>query len=402
MAGKQSTKFPGVRFREHPTRKHGVGADRYFFIRYKLDGKDKEEACGWASDGWTATKAFKLLTAIRENIKAGAGPTSLAEIREVNQAKNKARAKGNVSFAEFWQTEYWPAAELSKTPRTLETERGYYGKWLAGSLGDIPLPKIDVVKLEALKQRLQKSEKSAATITKVLGIVRQVWNMAVTRDIIQGDYPGRRLKMPRQDNARVRYLEPDEAKAMLDALKPKSIDCHDEALIALFCGLRAGEIFKLTMTDLDFSAGTLLIRDAKNGRSRHAYMTAEIRDMLHRRTTGKGQADFVFPAGGGKQRQWVSGTFDRVIKELGFNKGRTDARQKVCFHTLRHTFASWLVKNGEPLYNVAKLMGHTTIRMTERYAHLAPDVVRQAAMGLEGMLDKRPAKIIHFRPVAGA
>lgn len=55
------TNFLGVRFREHVTRKHGIRPDRCFSIRYKLNGKDKEEVAGWASEGMTAEKAFKML-----------------------------------------------------------------------------------------------------------------------------------------------------------------------------------------------------------------------------------------------------------------------------------------------------------------------------------------------------
>jgi integrase len=85
---------------------------------------------------------------------------------------------------------------------------------------------------------------------------------------------------------------------------------------------------------------------------------------------------------------------------MGMNEGVTDARQKVVFHTLRHTFASWLVMRGVPLYDVAKLMGHNTIVMTQRYAHLAPDRLRASAVGLSGMLDKKPATVLPFRELA--
>jgi integrase len=64
----------------------------------------------------------------------------------------------------------------------------------------------------------------------------------------------------------------------------------------------------------------------------------------------------------------------------------SDARQRVVFHTLRHTFASWLVQQGTPLYTVAELMGHTTIEMSRRYSHLAPDTLRKAALSLQGAL----------------
>jgi site-specific recombinase XerD len=74
----------------------------------------------------------------------------------------------------------------------------------------------------------------------------------------------------------------------------------------------------------------------------------------------------------------VSKSFSRAIETLGFNNGIDDHRQKVVFHTLRHTYASWLVMSGVDLYTVQKLMGHSTISMTERYSHLAPDHLKKA------------------------
>jgi len=57
MTTKHNTIYPGVRFREHLSRKYNGSADRYFFIRYRLNGKLKEEGLGWASEGWNAKKA---------------------------------------------------------------------------------------------------------------------------------------------------------------------------------------------------------------------------------------------------------------------------------------------------------------------------------------------------------
>jgi site-specific recombinase XerD len=74
----------------------------------------------------------------------------------------------------------------------------------------------------------------------------------------------------------------------------------------------------------------------------------------------------------------VSNTFAKIVEELGFNKKVSDDRQKVVFHTLRHTYASRLVMSGVDLYTVQKLMGHSTISMTERYSHLAPDHLKKA------------------------
>ena len=77
------------------------------------------------------------------------------------------------------------------------------------------------------------------------------------------------------------------------------------------------------------------------------------------------------------------------MKDLGLNDGITDRRQKLVFHSLRHTFASWLVQMGKPLYTVSQLLGHSDLKMTMRYAHLAPDTQRAAAMELEGILHEK-------------
>jgi len=402
------TSFLGVRYREHASRKHGVKFDRCFSIRYKVDGKDKEEVTGWASEGMSAEKAFKMLSAIRENIKNGAGPKSLAEIREENeqqeaaiQAEKRDKGKAKITFSDFWESDYLPAAELNRTPRSLETERGYYKKWIEPGLGSIPLHKIDAAKVEAIMLRIQKAGKSPGTVSKIMGLISQVWNKAAAHELVQGDSPTRKIKKPQQDNRRVRFLSTEQAKSLLDALKVRSSAVHDEALLSLLCGLRAGEIHNLTWGDIDLKNGTILIRDPKNKRNRHAFISEDVETMLKRRHQEQATTELVFPTYNGKPRMWVSDTFARTVDELGLNNTGeviqdkdgndipvriTDARQKVVFHTLRHTFASWLVQQGTPLYTVAELMGHSTLEMSRRYSHLAPDTLRKAALSLQGHL----------------
>ena len=133
--------------------------------------------------------------------------------------------------------------------------------------------------------------------------------------------------------------------------------------------------------------GVLPLPEWDNKKSRYAYFTPEIEGVLIDRNRDQGEQDLVFPSRIGGTRVAVSAVFKRVVEEVGLNSGITDSRQKVVFHTLRHTFASWLVQKGTPLYTVAELMGHTSLAMTTRYAHLAPDNMRKAVDSISGILN---------------
>jgi len=87
-----------------------------------------------------------------------------------------------------------------------------------------------------------------------------------------------------------------------------------------------------------------------------------------------GPSDFVFPARRKNKGRMTepSNTFARVIDEMGLNDGITDRRQKITFHSCRHTFCSWLAMRGVDLHVIQDLLGHKTLTMTQRYKHLAP------------------------------
>ena len=101
-------------------------------------------------------------------------------------------------------------------------------------------------------------------------------------------------------------------------------------------------------------------------------------------------SDFVFHSRDGGPIKEVSNAFDRAVKRIGFNKGITDRRQKVTFHTLRHTFASWLAIHNKPIFTIKELLGHQTLAMTERYSHLIPDHKKEAIEVIERLFNKEP------------
>ena len=209
-------------------------------------------------------------------------------------------------------------------------------------------------------------------------VFRQIWNQARINDLVNEDCPTRKVKLKKVENQRVRFLNQEEVEILLTELKDKSQQVHDMALLSLHTGMRAGELYSLTWGVVDMQNGSLLIRDAK-GKPRHVYLTDATKQMLERMFQGQAANELVFKDRYGKQIKVMSKSFDRTIEKLGFNDGVDDDRDKVLFHTLRHTFASWHVQNGTDLYMVKELLGHSTIQLTERYSHLRPDGLKQTA-----------------------
>ena len=391
------TAFVGVRYREHETRKHGVRPDRYFFVRYKLDGKDKEEGLGWSSQGWTAQKAAEKLAKLKEAQRTGEGAITLAEKRQqataVRQAEVEARAveeRDNISLAQVWE-KYLPVTQANKAAHTAYAEEAAYRLWLSPTLAGKPLRDIKPIHLERIKKTMADAGRSAQTIRHVLAALRQVFNFAKRHGLYAGDNPVSLVKKPSADARRLRFLSHDEADRLLAALAERESNVHDMALLALHCGLRAGEIFSLTWGDVDIERGVLILRDTKSGKNRAAYMTEAVSSMLGSMER-QGPDDLVFLSANGGRIVQISETFNRVVTAQGLNNGVTDPRQKVVFHTLRHTFASWLVEQGIDLYSVKELMGHGTLAMTERYSHLSPDKLRRAVKTLEAGMEKGRTK----------
>ncbi|EKO39313.1 MAG: site-specific recombinase XerD [Solidesulfovibrio magneticus str. Maddingley MBC34] len=389
----KQTKHEGVRYREHPTRKHGVKPDQYFAIRFRVAGTRREEALGWASQGWTAAKAAQTLAKLQEAARTGEGATSLAEKRKQaeakRQAENEARAieeREKTTLAQAWE-KYLPVAQANKAAHTAYAEEAAYRLWLSPTLADKPLRDIKPIHLERIKKTMTEAGRSAQTIRHVLAALRQVFNFAKRHGLYAGDNPVSLVKKPSADARRLRFLTHEEADRLLAALAERESNVHDMALLALHCGLRAGEIFSLTWGDVDMERGVLILRDTKSGKTRAAYMTEAVAAMLAGMER-RGHNDLVFQSANCGRIVQISETFNRVVAALGFNNGVTDPRQKVVFHTLRHTFASWLVEQGVDLYSVKELMGHGTLAMTERYSHLSPDKLRRAVKTLEAGMDK--------------
>ncbi len=93
----------------------------------------------------------------------------------------------------------------------------------------------------------------------------------------------------------------------------------------------------------------------------------------------------VFPTFDGREHADTPTTFRDAVEAMGFNKGITDPRQKVVFHTLRHSYASWLAEAGTDICTIGKLLGYSTVQMSARYAHLGAGAMQEAVNQLPSL-----------------
>lgn len=395
-----ATKFRGVRARLHPTRKHNRQPDSYFVLRFSRDGRQITEPCGWASEGWTAQSASEMLAEIKKNITTGDGPRSLSEKRSLAEERRQdelmadaAERAANLTFGEFFAEVYMPAqTDNGKSPRSIRREEELGRLWILPALANRPIRKIGQVDLQRIKAAMTQAGRAPRSIEYAMAVTRQVFNTAKIHGVLQGDPPrlAKRSKADKFDNRRMRFLGHDEAETLLAELARRSTDLHDIALVSLRCGMRAGEIFSLTWGDVDFSTGLIFVRDPKNSRNRHVPATSDLLQVLsERRPSSPTPTQLVFPGRGGETITSVSASYDRAVSALGFNNGIADRRDKVCFHSLRHTYASWLVEIGTPLYDVQKLLGQSSLAMTMRYAHRAPEGLKLAVGRLDEVFKNR-------------
>jgi integrase len=188
------------------------------------------------------------------------------------------------------------------------------------------------------------------------------------------------------NNNRERFLTREEAKLLLDHLEKRSYRTYLMALIALLTGARAGEILSIQFKDIDYTHGFITLPETKNGTSRKINMVETIQKYLLAMPQGKPN-DYIFQTEFKTKLLDVPDLFSRVANKL-FNVGLdvADSKHRVVFHTLRHTFASWLAIDGVPIYTIKDLMGHKDITQTMRYAKLSPDIGTNAVRNLEKKL----------------
>ncbi len=331
--------------------------------------------------------------------------------RQERQAKREAAARALGAFIEGPFANQ-VNAELRSADSLLARLRANFSDWWKEAVSSIDKARVRDWRTARLNAGVK-----PATVNRDVAALSSVLSAAAGAGIIPRNPIARELKPLKVDrNARCRYLRPDEFARLMEALEArdrKMIARRESAnawrkerdypllpdlepygdhltpivVLALNTGMRRGELLGLQWRNVNFEANTITLAGeqdvaggggTKSGKTRHIPMSKAAREALEAwrdQQTDIWPAGFVFPGPGGKRMTSLKTAFTRVLKDAGIKDFR--------FHDCRHHFCSMLVQRGVPLAKVKELAGHSTIQLTERYAHLAPEDLTAAIAVLD-------------------
>jgi site-specific recombinase XerD len=236
---------------------------------------------------------------------------------------------------------------------------GIVKEWFGGQIARTIRP-------QAIEQKIIEATKTPATFNRYRAVCSGIFALGQRNGKISVN-PARLVKLRKENNARVRWLEPEEETALREAIHRLHPERGPELDLALHTGMRWSEQYGLKWEQVNLSLGLITVLRSKHGKKRYVQLNAVARQALERLRQKYGKTGLVCgdmrPS---QHRKW----WEQVIAEAKLHDFH--------WHDLRHTFASRLVMAGVDLRTVQELMGHLTIQVTTRYAHLAPSHLREA------------------------
>ena len=358
-------KWTGVFIRESTNRKYDGKLDGCYYITYKVCGKKKIEKIGWKSEGYTPQVAEELRARRVKDARHGKTVKTAHEIR-------KEHVEHNRPLDEIKETYFNSERGLRLKGRTTDLNR--YNLHLFDQVGAKHVSDITELDIQRIKQSM--SGKAPATIRNTLELFRRLVNFGVSHKLCPPlEFT---IKLPQVDNEVTEHLSQKEAIRLMSVLDDwPSEEAPRMLKLALFTGMRRGEIFKLRTRDLNFQHDIIELRNPKGGRNVSVPMSGIAKKILQRQIEYRNRiypnSNYIFPGRRGKMRT-DSSAVKRIKKEAGLPKSFR------IFHGLRHHLAVTLANSGEYTIDmIGELLTHKSSAMTKRYAKYLPDTTRKAA-----------------------
>lgn len=354
--------------------------DSAFYITYKTGGRKRWEKVGLKSEGMTPQVADDIRK--ERTLKARHGE----DVMTAKEARLQ-RARANRLLDEIAEAYF---EQRGGSAQAAKYDRYRYDKHVSPILGKKPVAGITILDIQRVKSAMP--GKAPATVWSALEMIRRIANFGKKT----GMTPGIKftIEMPRRDNQVVQYLTPEQAARLLAVMDSwPHPDVARMLKLAMFTGLRRGEIFKLEDRDLDFVNGLITLRSPKGGTTVSVPMNPAARQILidqqswraEQKNERRKRSTFIFPNAKGEKRVDATGP-DRIKAKAELPK------EFRIFHGLRHHFAVTLANSGEfDLAMIGELLTHKSAEMTRRYAQYLPDSMRKAGARAAELLQTHAA-----------
>jgi len=380
------TKYPGVFYRM-VDRIGRSGQERMYYVVFKKNGKLFEEKAGRQhADRMTEGKAARIRAERIEGRRK-----SRKEIREEEKAKDD-----RWTIDRLW-TAYRESLETNpgKSRKALVVDGNRYERFIKPRLGEKEPHELLPLDIERLRRELQKTNctlrgedaiprtLSPATIRATLTLLKRICNYGAKNGLCAA--LAFKIAMPKVSGVTIEDLNEEQLKWLLKAIEADTnADARGIMLMALYTGMRRGELFKLRWEDIDFDRGFIRIVGPKGGTDQTIPLNTAARKVLeaHPRTS-----EYVFPGEDGGQRVTIQKALRRVRAAAGLPATFRP------LHGLRHAFASRLASSGQvDMYTLQKLLTHKSPVMTQRYAHLRDEALRKASELAGTLVDEAVSK----------
>jgi len=364
------TKYPGVFFIWGS--EVGTGKpERIFYIVYRRNGVLTEEKAGRErQNDMSAARAAKIRVRRIQGDEISNQERREAARIEGERLKAIPPQRWTVSkLFDEWQ-------ESHPFLKGLAQDRSHF-RHIEG-LSDKEPQEITPVEVDSIRNDIMQTL-SPQTAKLALSLLRRIVRWGVKRNLCQS-LPFA-IELPKVNNVVTEFLTPEQITKLLEFIDSEPTNPGGAMMkLALYSGLRRGELFRLTWPDIDFQNGFIHIRAPKSGRDEIVPLNEEARSLLTK--WPKDDSVYVFPGQGGKQRAEVRRAVNRIKAKTGLP---ADFRP---LHGLRHTFASLLASSGQAdLYSIQHLLRHRNPQTTMRYAHLRDEILRRTS-NLTGVLIK--------------
>jgi integrase len=281
----------------------------------------------------------------------------------------KAANEGRLTINKLWD-QY---CETNPDNKILKHEQRKFDVHIRGAIGDKEPAGLLPMDIDRIRLGLQKKG-FRTTSARILELIRRTINYGIKKGLIPPI--GFKIEIPRLNNIKTEDLSSDQLAKLIAALDTDEDQVAADILrLALFSGMRRGEIFKLQRGDLDFERRFILLRDPKSGRDEKIPMNETVLDIF-KKILDRHNDDFLFP--GKFKGTHITACPREFIKRIKKAAGLPNDFRPM--HGLRHTYASMLASSGQvDLYTLQKLLTHKSPSMTIRYSHLHDDALRKAA-----------------------